>query len=66
MSDSRAQLMTTDEVCAYLQCSRDWLYIQIEKKRIPFIRIGERLYRFRPEEIEAWLAEHSAAENKER
>lgn len=58
-------LMTAEQLCEYLQCTKDWLYEQIAVGRIPHIQIGQRSYRFRPEDIEAWLAERSAAVNKE-
>ncbi len=35
------------------------LYALVHSGSIPHIRIGKRLVRFRPEDIERWLAEHT-------
>jgi excisionase family DNA binding protein len=58
-------LMTPDQLCEFLQCSKDWLYEQVQAGRIPYVPIGRRSYRFRPEDIETWLAEKAANVKKE-
>jgi excisionase family DNA binding protein len=58
MSDD---LMTPDEVCAYLKINKDWLYDQVQAGRIPHIRLGRQL-RFRRTELDAYLETHLAGE----
>ena len=46
MSDD---LMTPDNVCALLKVTKDWLYDQVQARRIPHVRLGRHL-RFRRSE----------------
>lgn len=48
------RLLTIEEVAELLQVSTDWLYRQVERKRIPAVKLGARV-RFRPKEIDAYL-----------
>lgn len=48
-------LWTPDQVATYLQLSRQHIYRLAKQHRLPFVRIGNSL-RFRPAEIEAWIA----------
>ena len=52
------QLMTPDEVCTYLKINKDWLYDQVEARRIPHIRLGRQL-RFRRTELDDFLDSNS-------
>lgn len=36
-------LMTPDEVCALLKVTKDWLYDQVQARRIPHVRLGRHL-----------------------
>lgn len=49
-------LLTADEVCEYLSCSKDKLY-QLRARGIlkPVDGLGERLPRFRRWEIDQWI-----------
>lgn len=44
--------MTPDEVCAYLKINKDWLYDQVQARRIPHVRLGRQLRFWRSELIE--------------
>jgi excisionase family DNA binding protein len=50
-----SDLMTPDEVCAYLRVTKDWLYDQVQARRIPHLRLGRHL-RFLRTEIHEYLA----------
>lgn len=52
------ELLTPDEVCAYLKINKDWLYDQVEARRFPHIRLGRQL-RFRRSELDDFLDAHS-------
>ena len=43
-------LMTPDDVCALLKVTKDWLYDQVQTRRIPHVRLGRHL-RFRRAEL---------------
>jgi excisionase family DNA binding protein len=43
-----------DEVCAWLNVTKDWLYDVVEQKRIPFTKFGRQL-RFHKGELRAWI-----------
>jgi excisionase family DNA binding protein len=53
------------ELLTYLQTSQiigvplGTLYALVAESRIPHVRLGPRLVRFRRSEIEAWLAAHN-------
>jgi excisionase family DNA binding protein len=46
--------MTQEKVCAHLKITKDWLYDQVEARRIPHIRLGRQL-RFRRSDLIAHL-----------
>jgi excisionase family DNA binding protein len=53
------ELMTPDEVCAYLKTNKDWLYDQVQAHHIPHIRLGRQL-RFRRTELDQFLHDHTS------
>jgi excisionase family DNA binding protein len=53
------EIMTPDEVCAYLKINKDWLYDQVQARRIPHLRLGRQL-RFRRAELLDFLVSRSA------
>ena len=55
---SPTPLMTVDDVAAYLQVNTDWVRIAARAGEIPCVKIGKR-WRFRQEEVQAWVQEHS-------
>jgi excisionase family DNA binding protein len=46
-------LWKPEDVAAYLQKSRSWVYAESERGRLPTLRVGGSL-RFEPEAIRAW------------
>lgn len=55
--EGRALVWTIADACTALQCSRSWLYDEVEAGRFPVIRLGRQL-RFRPADITRWLDDH--------
>lgn len=55
------ELMTPDDVCDLLKVTKDWLYDQVQARRIPHIRLGRHL-RFRHAEMLAHIAANSVSE----
>lgn len=49
------RLLTVAEVAEYLQVSESLVYKMVETQRIPCVRIGKKLLRFRQTEIDASL-----------
>lgn len=54
---SESTLMDIRQVTAYLQINEATAYSWAQKSKLPGIKIG-RIWRFRPEDIEAWLDEN--------
>jgi len=52
-------LITYDEAAKRLGLALGTLYALVHAGRIPHVRLGKRLVRFRPAEIERWLESHS-------
>ncbi len=50
------QLMTTKQVSDYLQMCKETVYELIKKGDLPAVKIGKQ-WRFKAEEIDAWLKE---------
>lgn len=48
------RLITVEELAKYLNLNPHTIYIWVEQRKIPFIKIG-RMVRFDLLEIEAWL-----------
>ncbi|MCY1080276.1 helix-turn-helix transcriptional regulator [Archangium lansingense] len=47
-----------DQVAAYLNVSKSWVWKQCrEKLGLPFIELGARNYRFDPAAVKAWVAQ---------
>jgi len=51
-----SKIMVADEVADLLRVDRQRIYELVRQKKIPFIRIGQRQYRFESEAILIWLA----------
>lgn len=52
-------LITYDEAAKRLGLALGTLYALVHAGRIPHVRLGKRLVRFRPAELERWLESHS-------
>jgi excisionase family DNA binding protein len=62
MSDD--ELMTPDDVCAILKVTKDWLYDQVQARRMPHVRLGRHL-RFRRSEVFEYVRANSVAQDGE-
>ena len=49
------ELLTVDDLVQLLKVRKSWVYDEVESGRLPALRLGRQL-RFRPSEIEAFLA----------
>ncbi|HZS44953.1 MAG TPA: helix-turn-helix domain-containing protein [Blastocatellia bacterium] len=49
------KLLTVDELCAWLGESKQTVYEDIRRGRIPVVRIGKRI-KADPETVRAWIA----------
>ncbi len=49
------RLMTTTELCDYLQVKEGWVYQQVHSKTIPHLKAGSKL-RFRKADIDKYLS----------
>jgi excisionase family DNA binding protein len=56
------ELMTPDDVCDLLKVTKDWLYDQVQARRIPYVRLGRHL-RFRHAEVLAYIDANSVSED---
>jgi excisionase family DNA binding protein len=52
------QLLTVEEVADLLKVRPRWVYDQVERRALPYVKVG-RYVRFRVSELEAYLAEHA-------
>ena len=51
-------LITYKEVARIINAPVGTVYALVSQGRIPYIRIGGRFIRFRPADIQAWIASH--------
>ena len=55
------KLMTYEEAAGLLGLHLGTLYSMVSRRQIPHLRLGARLVRFDPVELEAWLSERRVA-----
>jgi len=55
-----SDIFTAEEICRYLKIPRSTLYKLVRDKKIPAFRVG-RHWRFKKEQIEAWVEEQANA-----
>lgn len=55
------RLLTADQVAAYLQVNKSFVYSLTRENRIPHVKLGERYVRYRLDAIEAWVASKEVA-----
>ena len=53
------QLLTADEVAAYLRVKRSWVYAETRANRIPHVRLG-RYVRYQVDGVELWIGQRAA------
>lgn len=51
LDDSR--LWTKEDACRFLGCGKSTLYVMIQRREIPHLKVNNRL-RFVPEQLRAW------------
>jgi excisionase family DNA binding protein len=49
------ELLTVDDVCAWFQVTRDWVYDEVEAGLLPFLRLGRKHLRFDRGELVGYL-----------
>ncbi len=54
-----AEMMSYDDAAKYLRMQKGTLYCMVSRRRIPHVRLGPRLVRFRRADLEAWLEARS-------
>ena len=55
----KMEIMTPDEVAAFLRVSRRKINHLVATEDIPFVRIGKRVVRFRRQAVTKWLREQN-------
>jgi excisionase family DNA binding protein len=63
-STERTSLMTVADVAGFFAVSRRQIYLLVEQRELPMVRVGTRI-RFVPEEIWAYLERHREAQPHE-
>lgn len=56
MTDTDGEILTLDEVAAYLKAGKRTVYRLAQKSEIPAFKLGGT-WRFRRSELDAWIAE---------
>lgn len=62
MNDAERWL-SVEEIAAHLGISKETIYRWLEKEKIPAHRVG-RLWKFKASEVDQWVKEGEAKENK--
>ena len=50
-----------DEAAAYLRLTKRHLQKLVSERRIPYVRAGDRLVRFLPDQLDQWLRDQSVS-----
>lgn len=56
---TKEELLTPEEVAKLLKVNKRTVYYWIEKRAIPYIKFNRKVVRFRPSDIEEFLAKHT-------
>jgi excisionase family DNA binding protein len=51
------RLLAIDEVAQMLAVTKSMIYAWVHQNKIPYVKLGKRLLRFREEDIIAWVSE---------
>lgn len=54
--ETEDKLLTVDDLCAYLQVDKGWVYQQVHSKSIPYLKANAHL-RFRKSAIDKYLSD---------
>jgi excisionase family DNA binding protein len=57
-TDEMTQYLTVEDVALMLSVHKSWVYERVKRGTIPHLKIGT-LVRFRPEDVDKWLAGYS-------
>ena len=60
---SEEKWLTVEEICDYLQVTKDTVYKWISKRNMPAHRVGKR-WMFQRSEVDMWIKAGKAAESK--
>lgn len=63
MNDTERWL-SVEEIAAHLGISKETIYRWLEKEKIPAHRVG-RLWKFKASEVDRWVKDGGAEENKD-
>lgn len=55
------KLLTRDEVAQQLGVSRAWVSARVKDGTLPFLRLGPKLLRFRPSDLDAYVEQQQGA-----
>jgi excisionase family DNA binding protein len=55
-SEPADPLLTVDDVCGWFRVTKDWVYDEVEARRLPFVRLGRKHLRFRTKDLQVYLA----------
>ena len=55
--------LTVEEICNYLQVTKDTIYKWIDQRTMPAHRVGRR-WMFQRSEVDAWIKAGKAADSK--
>lgn len=59
------QILVAEEVAELLRVDKQRIYELIRSDRIPFIRVGERQYRFSVHAIDQWIKDGGSRKEKD-
>jgi excisionase family DNA binding protein len=65
MTEMEDRWLSISEICKYLGVSNDTVYKWIDKHDMPAHRMG-RLWKFKKEQVDAWVEDGGAAEHTKR
>lgn len=63
-ASNETEVLTADEVAAFLRCDRKTVYLAVGRNAIPYRRLGKRIL-FSRTALMAWLAECKAASHQQ-
>ncbi|WP_029046414.1 helix-turn-helix domain-containing protein [Cupriavidus sp. amp6] len=62
MTDTEGEILTLDEVAAYLKTGKRTVYRLVQRGEIPAFKLGGT-WRFRRSELDLWIAESISKKN---
>ncbi len=65
MVEKNDRWLSADEICKHLGVSKDTMYKWIDKHNMPAHRMG-RLWKFKKDQVDAWVENGGAADKTEK